>query len=270
MENKEEIVKKLKEYSVNLNKSPGRRDVHWKFYLDCVNEFGSFNEAKKAAGLKVFKRTADILSEGAKKKTLELVRVVSYITGDGHLHKDLKGFLHSSKDINSLKDFEQCIRKQFRVEVSKIQEGGYGRGVFQYRYFNTAIAKFLHEIGTAKGDKVITPFEVPMWIRENKEFMREYLKILYYCEGCKYVRRDSGKVRIQINMRKTNDLLDEGQLFMEGLKESLKKEFKIESGKLRLSKGKSRSKDNKRTKDIRFEIKGRSINRFIEEIGWLK
>ena len=93
MRTKEGIIKELNEHAVKLCRTPGRRDVHWKFYYDCVNEFGSLNEAKKAAGLKTFKRAADILSEDVKKKTLELVRIVSYITGDGHLRGDLKEFL---------------------------------------------------------------------------------------------------------------------------------------------------------------------------------
>src|SRR3989338_7728695 len=156
---KEEIITELINRSIELDKTPRRRDFSRSFYNVCCKQFGSFNKAKEAAGLKIHRRICEPLSADSKKYSLELVRIVSYITGDGHLHEDLKGFLHSSKDLDSLKDFEYCVKKQFGMEISKIQENfeeGESTGVLQYRYFNTNISKFLYSIGTPKGDKVIT------------------------------------------------------------------------------------------------------------------
>ncbi len=270
-ETKETILKELKEWNEKLNKSPGRRDIPLKLNKDCCKYFGSLNKAKSEAGLKIFKRKADELKFESTILTKELVRIIAYITGDGHLHKDLKGFLHSSKDINSLKDFEYCVRKQFGLEVSKIQESNetsYGDGL-QYRYFNTTVAKFLYSIGTPKGDKVDCAFSIPLWIRINKYFMKDYLQVLFYCEGCRYYN-DWNKIRIQINMRKTEDYISQGKRFMHSLKEGLKDYFDIDTGRTGIYRGTKRNKDNKETKDFRFVIRAQSINKFISKIGWLK
>lgn len=270
---KSELIESLLFYENKLGKSPGRREVPYKLYNFSCKYFGSWNKAKEAANLKVDRRKCEPILKESKKYTLELVRIISYITGDGHLHKDLKGFLHSSQDINSLEDFEYCVKKQFSMSVSKIQDSvttEYGEGAIQYRYFNTEIAKFLYSIGAPKGDKVITKFNVPEWIKENKEFMKEYLKILFYCEGSKYFDKNICKERIQINMRKTEDLIEEGKIFMNSLKQALKIYFDIETSNLSLMKGKKRNKDNKETKDIRFTIKTHFVADFVKKIGWLK
>lgn len=270
--NKKEITDQLVVYNNKLNRTPGRRDLPYSLYRNCCKYFGSLNNAKQAAELNIYKRKCEPLSEDSKKLTLELVKIVSYLTGDGHLHKDLKGFLHSSKDINSLKDFEFCVKKQFGINISKIQysdEDSYGECI-QYRYFNTTVAKFLYSIGTPKGDKVITSFDIPEWIKNNKEFMKEYIKILFYCEGSKFLDKTTNKNRIQINMRKTEDFVPDGQIFMNSIKNSLKKDFNIETSNLWLLKGQKRNKDNKNTKDLRFIITKEFNDSFIENIGWLK
>lgn len=268
---KEETLNNLILISKRLNKNLGRRDISYKLYYNCCNDFNLFNEAKIAAGLKISRRKCLPISEESEKFTLELVRIVAYITGDGHLNKDLKGFFYSSKDINSLKDFEFCVKKQFNFSTSKIKNRDkyhYGE-ITLYLYFNTTIARFLYSIGTPKGDKVANAFNIPDWIKNNKRFIREYLKILFYCEGSKYI--DNKRDRIQINMRKIDDLKEEGIIFMSSIKDVLKNEFNIETGKVRISKGTKRiNKDDKETNDFRIEIKKAFVDKFEKEIGWIK
>ena len=84
---KNNIVEKLKYYNVKLNKSPGRRDISSNFYRQCCNHFGSFNNAKLKAGLKIFKRKCDPLPKRFLSLDKRLVRIVSYLTFDGHLSR---------------------------------------------------------------------------------------------------------------------------------------------------------------------------------------
>jgi len=265
--NKQDIINALLEYNRTLNKNVGRRDIPRTLNNLCVKNFGSFNNAKIAAGLKICRRTCPELSEESKKHTLELVRIVACLTGDGHLRGDLKEFLFSSKDINALENFNNDVNKQFGIIYSKIEMayGSYGEG-YQYRYFNTNISKFLYSIGTPKGDKVITPFDVPKWIKKDKEFMREYIKLLFYCEGYK---SKSQKPQIAFAMAKATELLKEGIRFMISLKEILEI-LGIEITTICSNRARRRKKDNKETHYTRFYIKRAYVDKFIKEIGWLK
>lgn len=263
---KEEILKELIEHDKKLGKSPGRREIPYSLNKRCIKNFGSLNKAKEAARLKIYRRRCLPISKKSMKYTKELVRIVAYITGDGHLHKDLKGFLLSSQDIKSLKDFEFCVKKQFNIELSKIQqsdETSYGEAI-QYRYFNTTIAKFLYLIGAPKGDKVITKFDVPKWIKNNKIFMKEYIKILFYCEGSK-----SKENKIRFAMSKANIILEDGQKFMNSLINGLN-ELEIKTTKLWLTKAKRRNRDNLETTYMSFQLRQAFVDKFIKEIGWLK
>ena len=56
----------------------------------------------------------------------------------------------------------------------------------KYYYFNANLCKFLQSVGTPSGDKMILKFDIPEWIKNSKEFSREYLKIAFLCEGSKY------------------------------------------------------------------------------------
>jgi len=265
--NKEEIISDLISYEKALNKKLGRRDVPRSFYNLCIKNFGSFNNAKIAAGMKINRRTCPPLSEESKKYTLELVRIVASLTGDGHLRGDLKEFLFSSKYFTPLEKFNDDVKKQFGISYSKIERAynSFGEG-YQYRYFNTNISKFLYSIGTPKGDKVITSFDVPSWIKEDKKFMKEYIKLLFFCEG--YKSKDK-KPKIAFAMAKAKKLLKEGIKYMVSLKKILEN-LGIEITTICSNKAKKRKKDNEETYYTRFYIRRRHVDKFIKEIGWLK
>ena len=266
---KEEIIKELKSISKKLSKSPGRRDIPNNLGQQCVEQFGSFNNAKIKAGLSIFKRKCDILPKNSYKFSKDLVKIVSYLMFDGHLYKDLKGFYMSSKHINPLKDFETAIKKQFGIDgYYKFNTAGSMKQTHKFFVFNTNLTKFLNNIGVPKGDKMITTFDIPNWIKKNKEFSREYLRIAYLCEGSKY--KQSKNIRtIKINLNKSEDLIEDGLNFMKSLKFLLNK-FNIETTNMWVGKGNKRIRDGKFTKYMAFKIKTNSLNKFINEIGWLK
>src|SRR3989344_2812022 len=251
---KKEVINELKNFSNKLSKSPGRRDIPISLYKNCCKYFGSLNKAKKIAGLKIFRRKCNLLTKKSMKFSKELAKIVSYLTFDGHLHKDLSGFLLSSKDPITFKDFNNCVNKQFNINFYKIQEVmHWGYLSYSIRYFNTNVSKFLYLIGTPKGDKMITKFNVPDWIRKNKRFSKEYLKIAYYCEGHKE-KRSKNSYRIQFNINKCEEILSNGITLLNSMKRMLK-DFNILTSKIYIGKGNKREKDGKITKLLRFNIK---------------
>ena len=267
---KSDIITLLKQRAREISKSPGRREFSYKFYRSCVSNFGSFNKAKLKADLKIYQRVCPSLPKNAFVLDTDLVRIVSFLTFDGHLHKDLKGFLLGSKNTQILEEFKRLVYKKFGL-FGVYCENGRGDERWgecqQYRIFNSNASKFLHSLGTPKGDKVVTSFDIPGWIKQNKMFARDYLRICFLCEGCKYYA--GNRERIQINLNKCEELLDTGIQFMDSLKYLLSL-FDIETTITSIKKGNIRNKDGKTTKTMRFEIRSKSVNTFIKTIGWFK
>lgn len=199
----------------------------------------------------------------------DLARIAAYLTTDDHLYKDLKGFMFSSKNIKELKEFEKLVKRKFGP-LREIYHLNSGRGGITHKiyFFNKRICEYLFNLEIPKRDKVIQEFDVPKWIKNNKEFSREYLKIAYLCEGS--FKESLGRTpRIVITFAKWEDILDSGLEFMNSLKKMLEK-FDIATKNCFVTSGRVRKRDGKITKDIRFRAEIGDNNKFIKEIGWLK
>ena len=178
----------------------------------------------------------------------------------------MKGFLLVSKDKEILKEFEILIKNKFG-ETGVYKKGmGFGESI-NYRVYNLKIGKFLNDCGTPKGNKVLTEFRVPEWIKNNKEFVKEYLNIAFYCKGC-MEKKNRPNPRISFNINKSEKLIKNGILFMNDLKDMLKC-FDINTTPVGITKGNTR-KDGNITKMLRFRVLTEDNNKFIKEIGWIK
>ena len=192
----------------------------------------------------------------------DLAKLISYLTFDGHLAKDLKCFYLSSKNKDTLSDFEKIINRKFDIS-GRIEKGmGYGES-YKYRVFNRKICRFLEKIGTPKGSKVTKNFLIPNWIKNNKELSREYLRVAFDCEGSIWFEKQP---KIRFGMCKIEELLENGIEFLEQMK-SMLEEFDINSTKTWLIKGNNR-KDGKITKGLYFKLKQTSLKQFAKEIGF--
>lgn len=266
---KQEIIGELKEIARKLGKSPARREVPNRINHQCIRLFGSFNNAKEKAGLTITHKRSKPLTENAKNLDIILVRIVAYLTFDGHLNGKLKECQFASNSQKVIEGIKEDIYKKFNIRPSKIEMGnGYGKNVLKCRYFNKNLCKFLYSTGVPKGDKVVTKFNIPMWIKNDKNFAKEYLKIAFLCEGCKS-KKSKNTEEIQINLHKAEELLQDGLKYMKSLQRLLKK-FDIDSTKIWLIQGNKRKRDGKTTKGMRFKIKANSFNNFINQIGWYK
>ncbi|MBI5797704.1 hypothetical protein HZA98_02240 [Candidatus Woesearchaeota archaeon] len=259
----------LQQQAKRLRKSPGRRDLTFAVYQKCVEEFGSFNNAKEKAELKLQRRSpCKPLTEQQKEYTQTLAKIVSYLTFDGHLCKNLKGFFISSNNIVDLLTFEEWIIEQFAIKAKKIEQNKYCLSNRNYKiwFFNTEVSRHLYEIGTPKGNKILTEFRIPEWIRENKEFARAYIAIAYLCEGTNKEKRPNPSIKI--NQYKNKEIIKQGLEFMEDLKNILS-QFNIRTGKTSICKGNLR-KDGIITKELKFKVSAKDNSKFYSEIGWLK
>ncbi|MBI5148886.1 hypothetical protein HZA33_04355 [Candidatus Pacearchaeota archaeon] len=264
-----EIVKGLKETSKRLGRSLKRRDIP-RLARKCYKYFGSFNKAKKKADLKMVNVRISDFSNRVFKIDKDMARIVSYLTFDGHLYKDLSGFFLSSKNIKDLENFEKLIKKKFGMRGRYYLNSG-GGGKFKthkFIIFNKKLCEELFKLGVSRGDKTTQKFNVPKWIFNSKDFSREYLKIAYFCEGSN--KEEFGRTpRIQINIAKSEEILDSGLKFMNTLRIMLRK-FGINTTKCYISNGRLRNRDSKKTKDIKFRIDIKDNNKFINQVGWFK
>lgn len=261
-----EIVEELKETADKLGHSPRRREIP-RLAWRCYKHLDSFNEAKKKAGLKIVNVRIIDFPKKAFQLDKDLVTIIAYLTADGHLYKDLKGFHLYSNNKIILKQLEETIYKKFGLKGIYGKGSGYGK-CFRYKVFNKPINLFLRDKGAPVGDKMLIPFDVPTWIKDNKEFSREYLRIIFYCEGSKY-KQSKNTEAIRINFNKSERLLKDAINFMNSLKEMLKI-FNIGTTNIWVCKGNIRKRDGKITNLITFKIKSADVNTFINKIGWIK
>jgi intein/homing endonuclease len=193
-----------------------------------------------------------------------LVKIVSYLTFDGHLAQDLKCFYLSSKDKSMLLDFEEAVFQKFKIK-GKLEKGtGYGES-YKYRVFNREICKFLERIGAPKGNKTLKSFSVPDWVIKDKEFCREYLRVAFDCEGGIWLE---DKPKIRFGMWKSEELIDNSLAFIEQIKAMLE-QFDVKCTKTWLTKSNSQViKKGATTKGLYFQIKRESLQAFSKEVGF--
>jgi len=265
---KEKVISELKDFCRESGHSPQEREIPHIANL-CRKYFGSFNAAKLEAGLTIKNQKVIQFPVNAFTLDKNLASIFSHITFDGHLYKNLRGLMFSSKSIEDIKRFGEIMKNKFGLQGNyRFNHSGSHKQTHQILFFNKQVNQFLFNNGLPKGNKASQAFDVPAWIKESEEFSREYLKIAYLCEGC--LEKEKGRSpRISFVQSKCADVIEAGLIFMESLK-SMLRDNGIESGKLYISPERLRRRDNKPSHDIRFRIKTSDSNRFIREIGWLK
>jgi len=103
-----------------------------------------------------------------------LAKIVSYLTFDGHLRKNLNSFYLSSADFDTLKNFEELVVEKFRLTPHYEKGTGFGES-HKCKFSNTRTGKLLFQVGVPKGDKMLCAFRVPAWIKASREYSRAYL-----------------------------------------------------------------------------------------------
>jgi hypothetical protein len=193
---------------------------------------------------------------------IDLSKLVSYLTFDGHLAKDLSCFYLSSKHKEVLSVFEDIVFRKFNIKGRLEENDGYNK-THKYRVFNAQVCRFFEQIGVPKGSKVTKSFLIPDWIKKDKELSMYYLQVAFDCEGSIWFEKQP---KIRFGIFKIEELMENNFAFINEMKELLLG-FDIETTNSWLMKGNLR-KDGMKTNGVYFKIKQSSIQQFAKEVGF--
>jgi hypothetical protein len=195
---------------------------------------------------------------------LKLAKLVSYLTFDGHLTKDLTNFFLSSGNDDFLRDFSSFIEDSFnrkgRIEVCK---DGFGKSS-KCRIFDGHLCRAALVAGAPKGNKSVTRFQIPEWITENRGFSEAYLKVAFDSEGSIWKDRN-GVWRIRFKIHKAEELAEDGIHFMEQMRGMLACSG-VETTCIWSIKGTKGKKCT--TIGLCFGIKTKSFETFLKNVGF--
>jgi len=197
-----------------------------------------------------------------------LAGVVADLICDGHLQGDPKWRIDfTSKNIEELKRFEENMFSLFKVN-GRIRECIYNNFSKSYNIgINCSpIARILFLCGVPFGEKVLKNFDIPKWIKEDKECFRVFCRRVFTCEGG-LVHLERKIPQIRMNIWKSEKLLKREEKFTSNLCKLMKKYFDIDST-IRLQKPRLNRKDKILTRPIRIYIFNKSVIKFFKEIGF--
>ena len=196
----------------------------------------------------------------------DLAKIISYLTFDGHLRKNIREFYLSSSSLETLKTFEEIVAKNFHLKGTYETGSGFGKS-YKCWFRNAKASRVLFRLGAPNGDKMISAFTVPAWIKDDEALAREYLRVAFGCEAGIRKRANAVSYEIYFKLYKAEELLDSGLSFINELKQMLI-QFGVETAKITIQKGNLRKKDGKLTKAMSFRIKTVSLAAFAEKIGF--
>ncbi len=197
-----------------------------------------------------------------------LAGIIGDLICDGHLQGDPKWRIDfTSKSKEELKRFEKEINSLFNIN-GKIRKCTTNKLSKSYNLgINCSpIARILFLSGTPSGQKVLTPFNIPNWIKEDKECFRRFTQRVFSCEGSIMHEPHRRLPQVRIEMWKL-ETLKEDLTFIDELAIYLNKHFNIKST-VRDSKKYNLRKDGLITKPKRMYITGESVVKFHQEIGF--
>jgi hypothetical protein len=194
----------------------------------------------------------------------QIAGIVADLMADGHLQKGrfwrMDYCSKSKEELNRL-----------NIEINEVfGYSGAIRPCTTNRYGETyllaiscqPIGRIMTLCGVPRGAKVLTKFNIPEWIINDKECFRRFIQRLFDCEGCV----DFKTIGIELRMNKELSILNDGIKFFETIKENFSKHFNIKTTNPFLG-DKSFRKDGKITQSIRMKIRKQSeILKFAKEI----
>jgi intein-encoded DNA endonuclease-like protein len=192
---KKRIIRELKKANERFNHSPRVSEVTKALVSACQRYFGSFNKAKKVAGLEVKQRHYSLPSS-AYEPSKEFAWLVGYILGDGYL---TTGYTIGAKTKDKdLKDFFiQTFKKwsnhnKFSVRYEKTRLCKFSNGIYKCERIFVIRVCFKEAYFLLKRFK-----DNPLYCLEffGKEYWKHILKGLWDAEG--HIRCDNeGRLRV--------------------------------------------------------------------------
>jgi hypothetical protein len=197
-----------------------------------------------------------------------LAGIVADLIGDGHLQGDPKWRIDfTSNNTSELKRFEKEIKFLFNVNGKTRRCTSNKYKTYNLAINSSPIARILYLCGVPAGQKVLTPFEIPKWIKKDKECFRRFCQRLFSCEGNIDCYKDREIPQIRIEMWKSKKIINDGESFMKDINIYMKKYFNINS-LVKVQKKENIRRDGVITKPVRLYIFKDSVINFYKEVGF--
>ncbi len=197
--------------------------------------------------------------------TPRVAGIVADLMGDGHLqHPPMWRMDYTSASVDELQRFNQEIKDLFGFSgyVRPCTTNAWGKS-YLLAVSCKPLGRVMSLCGVPPGAKVLTPFNIPLWITEDKECFRRFIMRLFDCEGT--VDKDIG---LELRMWKEQSLLEKGIHFFENIKSNLLIHFDIKTTNVFLG-GKNLRKDGKETREMKLKVRKHSeVIKFAQEIGF--
>lgn len=206
----------------------------------------------------------------------DLAGIVANLLTDGHIaakpiYKSKKydyiGFF--SDDITDLKSFNDTLERIFNIR-GKIRKWGkrYNSSSTGCIIPNARLASVLEHCGVPVGDKVITEYCIPEWIRFGSiPIKRTFLRRSFTCEGSINYDSSCRRWEIRYAMHKEKTLLPSAIEYLEQLRDMLK-HFGIETSKPYIASDYCRSKDKKNILGLAIKIIRKDSIKNFHKIGF--
>lgn len=139
-----------------------------------------------------------------------LAGIVADLIGDGHLQGDpIWRIDFTSKSIKELRRFEKEIYSIFQIKgtIRECKSNTFGK-TYNIGINCSPIARILYLIGVPNGQKVLKKFDIPLWIKNDKECFRRFCQRLFSCEGTLMNEKDRNFPRIRLEMWKSQKISD--------------------------------------------------------------
>jgi hypothetical protein len=217
-------------------------------YEDILNMYKS-----REAGEKALKKIENILPIYS---TERLSGIIGDIFGDGHLQGPEKWRADfTSNSMLELKRFGKEVNLLFgyKGKIRRCTTNKYGV-TYNFGLNNKPIGRILFLCGAPIGNKVLNSTKIPPWILDDKIFFTRFIQRLFDCEGCV----DTYSKCIEINMSKSENLINNGFDFFNQIKNHLSKYYGINSTNPFTINRINKRKDSIITKEIKFRIKGKT------------
>ncbi len=286
-------VHKKVHFFISLGKEPEKLRNFMDIKNCITKEFNlniSYRAIRDALLEKKYKgRTDRVLGELKRKGLLDLTyndiekigvisRVSGFLLGDGHLAKnDIRLHFSGNKDalLNVKSDLELLGYSNHSKIVSKrIVNNIQGRTIkgesTSFSLDSVALSLFFQYLGIPKGDKSITKYDVPKFVRNGTRFVkREFLRAVFGCDGDKPKWKVKNCGTIALRQNKVTDLKESMFKFyrQSGL---LLEEFEVRTYINVRDKGEVRRKDNKKVLTVELHIKANNKNmfNFLSRVGY--
>lgn len=195
-----------------------------------------------------------------------LAGIIADLIGDGHVQDTPVRMRldYTSKSTKELDRFGAEVYNIFKIrgKIRKCTTNTYG--TMNYGVNCRPLIRVLRLLGAPSGSKVLTRFPIPEWILGNKCLFARFVNRLFSCEGSV----DLVNKYIEIQMYKSETLIEDGLLFFKKIKSYLNIYFNIKTTEPFLGNTFNLRHDGIRTRPIRLKIKNKeSLIKFRDFIG---